>query len=241
MIRRQQQDRVKYGTITIPYRIVKTSRIKTSELIVDANTITVRSPFDKDRSEIKKLVLDKAGWILKKQREYKDTISQITKPSFTENSTIPYLGNNYPVTINGNQLRNDIELVDGKLLVNVKSAKPSSNDIKRLYENWIAEKAPNVLEGKVKKYSETLGVRVKQVVIKDLKNRWGSLTKEGVINLNVNLLKAPEAVVDYIILHELCHLKIKEHSHHYWNLLHKVMPDYSDKEEWLKINGSNLL
>ena len=58
---------------------------------------------------------------------------------------------------------------------------------------------------------------------------WGSLTKSGVFNLNLNLIKAPENVIDYIILHELCHLKIKEYSHHYWDLLHKYMPNYHDK------------
>jgi predicted metal-dependent hydrolase len=54
-------------------------------------------------------------------------------------------------------------------------------------------------------------------------------------------MKAPEDVIDYIILHELCHLKIKEHSHHYWDLLHKFMPNYYDKIEWLKVNGSSLI
>ena len=208
---------------------------------MDANTITVRAPLDKDKSEIQKLVLDKATWILKKQREYKDTIPHIKKPSFKENSTLPYLGNNYPLTINVNQSRSNIEIVDGKISVQVKAKRLPSNVIKRLYESWIAEKAQGVFEDKVKKYSKKLGVRTKRIDIKDLKNRWGSLTKEGLINLNVNLLKAPEDVIEYIILHELCHLKIKEHSHHYWDLVRRFMPDYQDKIEWLKINGNNLL
>jgi predicted metal-dependent hydrolase len=69
----QQKDKVKYGTITIPYHIIKTRRIKTSELIVDTDTITVRTPYNKDKTEIRRLVLDKASWILKKQREYRET------------------------------------------------------------------------------------------------------------------------------------------------------------------------
>jgi predicted metal-dependent hydrolase len=92
-----------------------------------------------------------------------------------------------------------------------------------------------------KNQTRKIGVGVKQMTIKNLKNRWGSLTKSGAINLNLNLVKAPEDVIDYIVLHELCHIKIKEHSHHYWDLLHKFMPDYHDKAEWLKANGSNLL
>ena len=78
------------------------------------------------------------------------------------------------------------------------------------------------------------------ITTKNLKQRWGSATKHHVINLNVNLLKAQEAVINYIVLHELCHLKIKEHSHHFWDMLHKFMPDYQE-QEWLKINGTKLV
>ena len=84
-------------------------------------------------------------------------------------------------------------------------------------------------------------VRVKGIVIKYLRNRWGSLTKDEVINLNVNLLKAPEDIIEYVILHESCHLGIQEHSHHHWDMLHKYMPNYQDKIQWLIVNGSNLL
>ena len=64
----RQKDRVRYGTTTISYYIIKTRRIKTSELIVDANTITVRTPYDKDKTDIQRLVLDKASWILKNRK-----------------------------------------------------------------------------------------------------------------------------------------------------------------------------
>jgi predicted metal-dependent hydrolase len=117
-------------------------------------------------------------------------------------------------------------------LVHLKSAKLSSSVLKKLYESWLREKAQNIFEDKVEKHSKRIGVRVKQIAVKNLRNRWGnlrnrwgnlrnrwgSLTNKGVINLNVNLMKAPEDVIDYIILHELCHLNIKEHSRHYWNM-----------------------
>ena len=71
--------------------------------------------------------------------------------------------------------------------------------------------------------------------------RFRSLAKNKTINLNQNLLKAPEEVIDYIIIHELCHLKIKGHSHKFWDYLHKFVPDYEDHINWLAINGSNML
>lgn len=236
-----QQDKIKYGTRTIPYRIIKTGRIKTSELIVDANTITVRASLDKDKLEIQRLILDKASWILKKQKEYREAIPQITKPFFKENTTLPYLGNNYFLRINKKQAKNSIEVVDGDFVIGLKSVKPSSIILKKLYQNWLTEKAQHIFEEMVNEYSKTIGIRVKRIVVKNLRNRWGSLTQNGIINLNLNLMKAPEDVIDYIILHELCHLKIKEHSHHYWDMLHKFMPNYHDKIEWLKANGDNLL
>jgi predicted metal-dependent hydrolase len=195
----QQKDKVKYGTITIPYHIIKTRRVKTSEVIVDADTITVRTPCNKDRTEIQKLVLDKAGWILKKQKEYRETAPEVRKPSFNENTTLPYLGNNYSLMINKNQTRNSIEIVDRKFIAGVKTAKVSNNTIKKLHENWITEKAQGIFEDKVRRYSKKLGVRAKGVAIKNLRNRWGSLAKSGAINLNLNLVKAPEDIIDYIV------------------------------------------
>jgi len=196
---------------------------------------------DKNKSEIQRLVLEKASWILKKQREYRDMTPQVIKPSFKEDTTLPYLGKNYPLTVNRNQARNTIEMVDGKFVARLKPVKNSSNTLRKLFENWIREKAQDVFKDKVKNYSKKLGASVERIVIKNHRNRWGSLTGKGIINLNLNLIKAPEDVIDYIILHELCHLKIKEHSHHYWDLVYNFMPNYHDKIDWLKVNGDNLL
>jgi predicted metal-dependent hydrolase len=105
----------------------------------------------------------------------------------------------------------------------------------------LTKKAKSVFKHKVDEYSKKVGVKLERITIKHLKNRWGSMTKTGSINLNVNLLKAPEDIIDYIILHELCHFKIKEHSHHYWDYVRRCMPDYQEKIEWLKISGSHLV
>jgi predicted metal-dependent hydrolase len=77
--------------------------------------------------------------------------------------------------------------------------------------------------------------------IKNLKNRWGSLTTKGTIVLNINLIKTPERIIDYIIIHELCHLIIKGHSHKFWSILHKYIPAYQDKIDWLNTNSERLV
>jgi predicted metal-dependent hydrolase len=106
--------------------------------------------------------------------------------------------------------KNALDLIDGKFVATIRASTFTPRLLQKLYENWLRENAQEVFEEKVKKYSKKLGVLTNQIVIKNLRNRWGSLTKNGVLNLNLNLIKAPENVIDYIILHELCHLKIKE-------------------------------
>jgi predicted metal-dependent hydrolase len=103
------------------------------------------------------------------------------------------------------------------------------------------QKAHTFFKKRIKKYSKELRVEPSQILIKNLRNRWGSTTKDNVINLNVNLLKTPSDVIDYMVLHELCHLKIKEHSYHFWDLLHKFMPNYQVKVEWLNANAMSLM
>jgi predicted metal-dependent hydrolase len=242
-----QKDRVRYGTITIPYHIIKTGRVKTSEVIVDADTriVTVRTPLEKDKHEIQRIILDKASWILQKQREFRENTPQLIKPTFKENSTLTYLGKNYPLVIKKKkkkQSENELQLINGEFVATIKSSKNSKNLIKNLYESWLLDNAQIILKDKVEKCSKKIEIGIERVNIKNLKNRWGSLSKDKkTINLNVNLLKAPDDVLDYIILHELCHVNINDHTHHYWDLVRKYMPSYQEKIDWLNANTSILV
>ncbi len=175
---------IQYGMATIPYHIIKSKRVKTSEIIVDSDKVTIRTPLDKNLADIKKIVSGKASWILKKQKEYRETIPQIIKPTYREGSTLPYLGRNYPLRIIRNQPEYNIKFFDGEFVAKIKSSKPFSIRIKKLYEEWLVEKAKSVFKRKIDEYSKKLGVKVKRIAIKHLKNRWGSMTKDGSININ---------------------------------------------------------
>ena len=105
---------------------------------------------------------------------------------------------------------------------------------KRVYKTKLKD---TYLEKRTQKLASKIGLTPSKIVVKPLKNRWGSLTEKGVITLNSNLLKAPKDVIDYIIIHELCHLKIKGHSQNFWNFVAKFEPNYPEKKNWLEING----
>jgi predicted metal-dependent hydrolase len=239
-----QKDKVRYGTATISYEVIKSRRIKTSEIIVDANSVIFRTHFHKKMQDIQKIVLGKAEWILKTQREQREAISDIIKPKFKENSTLPYLGKNYPLRILSRQMTDSFDFVNGQFEARTVRTSINRKNLERLYYDWLTKTAYPIFKEKIHEVSSRIDIAKPvqiNIKVKKLKNRWGSLTKRRVLNLNVNLLKAHEDVIYYIILHELCHSKIKEHSHHYWDLLHKFMPDYQEKIDWLKTNASNLI
>jgi len=244
-----------YGTKRIEYFVFRTRRSKTSEIIVDSDEIVIRVPDSKPDQEIESLLNQKISWILKKQREIQqgERKIEISKPLYTKDSTLPYLGKKHKIQINILELqkegkgvvKNSIVRKNELFLFNIHSAiqenQDFTNEIRNLYENWLYHKAKIIFKDKVHILSKVIGIKPNKVVIKDLKNRWASITKNNEINLNINLIKAPPEIIDYIIIHELCHFKIKGHSYNFWSLLKRYCPDYPKFIKWLDINGKNLL
>lgn len=177
--------KIKFGSKVIPYTVIQTNRIKTSQITVDKNNVIVRTPSSKTLKEIKYLVESKSKWIFTKQQELKKRKNVV-------------------------------------------------------YKTETIKKA-NYLEKRAQKLASKIGIKPSKIVVKPLKNRWGSATEKGVVTLNSHLLKAPKDVIDYIIIHELCHLKIKNHSFRFWNLVRKFMPNYEEKKEWLEKNTKSII
>jgi predicted metal-dependent hydrolase len=245
-----------HGTRKVEYFVFRTRRRKTSEIIVDSDEIVIRVPYSKPLTEIESLMKEKISWILMKQKEISDSGKkiEISKPLYSKDSSLPYLGKNRKIQIKilDSQKENDrkveknsVKYKNGVFVFNIQPSiqgnQESNEEIKILYENWLYHKAKIIFKEKVHILSKVIGVKANKVVIKNLKNRWASITKNNEINLNINLIKAPPEIIDYIIIHELCHFKIKGHSYNFWNLIRGYVPDYPKLIEWLDINGKNLL
>lgn len=239
---RKARQTLQYGKTTIEYDLIRSKRVKTSEIIVDESKILVRAPFDKSQLEIDTILERKAKWILGKQREYREHQKKINKPTFNSESTLPYLGKNYPLKIHRISAReSNLQFHEGKFEFSSWTANRSESEIKALYEGWLYQKAQKLFSKKVKEYSKELNIDIQKILVKNLKNRWGSVTKEGVVNLNLHLLKAPDGIIDYVIVHELCHILIKGHSYRFWNIVRQIIPDYRKSIIWLEKNATSLI
>ena len=225
---------IKFGNSTIQYNLIKTKRTKTSQISIDKDNVIVRVPTDKSNLEIKNIIKDKARWVFEKQQEFKKQKSAIVKPTFSEDTTIPYFGKNCILKINFEQNKKSIKFVKSQFTINLTGKRLLKKDVKIIYEEWLTIKAEKYLEARTVKLGIKTGLKPSKIIIKSLKGKWGSALR-GTITLNSNLMKCSKDTIDYIIIHELCHLKINDHSHKYWNLVRKHYPKYEEKIKELEI------
>ncbi len=230
-----QIHRIVYKNNEIEFKIVKTGRMKTSEIIVKHDHVTIRTPLSKSIQEIESIVKNKADWILQKLKENNYEKPEIILPLYKNNTSLPFLGKNILLQV----IKDDMDFLEfsnNEFIVHIKK-----NNVRTIYEKWLFIESSTIFNPFIEKYSNLLSVNPKKILIKNLKSRWGSTTFKGTINLNVNLIKAPFDVIEYVVLHEMGHLIEKNHSPKFWKLIKSYMFDYSKKIKWLKINGQHIL
>lgn len=105
----------------------------------------------------------------------------------------------------------------------------------------LAEEALEVIPTRVEYFARVIGVTYGKITIRNQKTRWGSCSSKGNLNFNCLLMLAPPEVLDYVVVHELCHRKQMNHSKAFWSEVEKVLPDYKEARKWLKEEGSQMI
>lgn len=234
--RHEKMNSVKFGNSNIRYKIKKSSRRKTTQIIVNRSNVQVISPLKKSERQIQNLVKQHSKWIYTKQ-----LLAQEEKPfrlTFEHGSRLPFFGRKYFLNVKKTKKTESFSLKNGEFVARVNKA--SKSRIQKLYLDWLKRKALPQLEKSVKKYAKKIGIIHSKILIKNQKNRWGSVSKNGTINFNQKLIRAPSKIVDYVAAHEVCHLRIPNHSPAYWKLLGSIMPDFNERKQWLRLNRSLL-
>ena len=106
---------------------------------------------------------------------------------------------------------------------------------------WYHQQAQDILTQKTEQLTRQMGLKYQQVIIKATRSKWGHCTSRGVIQYNWHILLAPEAIVDYLVAHEVSHLRHHNHSSEFWSLVASVCPDYQALRQWLKRQGACLV
>jgi predicted metal-dependent hydrolase len=232
--------RFEYGTEVIEFTVEYRKR-KTLEIGIEppAN-ITVVAPIGATEEEIIKVVRTKAKWITQKLFEFREVEYRKRNIEYVNGESFMYLGRNYSLQI---MVDNTIKKPEAKLYqgkFNVKSNTKDQNKIKAAMEEWYRQKTLDKVLDRVEYYNPYFRVSPNTIKVKEQKKRWASCNSKRDLLFNWRCSMAPAFVLDYIVVHELCHMEHLNHSTEFWNMVKRIMPDYENRKEWLKNNGIKL-
>jgi predicted metal-dependent hydrolase len=213
-------------------RLVR-SRRRTLSLIVERDgSITVRAPLRTPETHIRAFVEGKAGWVRRKQAQLR--ARAVPAKRYVEGEIFLFLGQAYPLKIVKTQ-RPALTLNSAFRLSRTALPKAEAT-----FTSWYKAQASQVIGERTAHYVATHGFKVERIRISSARTRWGSCSAKGSLSFTWRLVMAPLEVIDYVVVHELVHLKIKNHSTAFWAGVAGLMPDYKKHVCWLKVNGGTL-
>jgi len=226
-----------YGRKTIDYSLLYCDR-RTMEIAVHPDrTIIVKAPIDSDISLIEKKIKKRARWILKQLRYFRQFIPKTPVRCYVNGETHLYLGKQYRLKIT-ESAENSVKLYRGFFQVTC-NGQPTSEIAKQLLNRWYLNKAGLQFNESLERcWPRFNGFEIAKpgISIKRMKKRWGSLSDKGMMNLNTDLVKAPKECIDYVVTHELCHLKCHDHSPEFYKLLNVVIPGWEKIKHKLELS-----
>ena len=229
---------VKYGTKDIEFNIEFKNRKTMSISVEPPNNVTVVAPVGTSEEEIKEAVKSKGSWIVQKLFEFRNIESKRVNREFVNGESFMYLGRNYSLQIHIDEtLQNNssVKLFRGKFHVYVKE----KNDelIKAAMEAWYREKTEEQVKKRIKYYQKFFNKKPMDIKVKEQKKRWASCTSNNELLFNWRCVMAKSIALDYIVVHEMCHMYYMNHSQEFWDLVSSVMADYEVRKEWLRDYG----
>jgi predicted metal-dependent hydrolase len=237
----------KKNNITIEGRVIeyvlKRSNRKTIGIRIDTDgNIKVTAPVKTSRKQIKDTIVNEAPWILKKQEEMiKINQEKKRNAQFIDGDRFLFLGKEYLLTVyEMNNLQPEVLLYGGSIIVCIAKGKSGEERvlcIRNALKTWYMDRFESILRERVPELAASVDVSPASIKIKEQKTRWGSCSNKGNINLNWKLVMAPMEVIDYVIVHELCHMKEMNHLKAFWTLVGAVLPEYPASRKWLRENG----
>lgn len=223
-------NKVKYNSKIIEYEIVR-SKIKNLYIHVRDNKVIVKAPIKMKQSEIEDIVDRKKKWIYEK-------INQNVVENYKDGNTVKILGKDFLLQV---QFLKDIkpilELNESDVVISLPLERKDRNNtqiIKDLINNLYMKIAEKEVAMAMMVVTRIVGIKANKYRIKRLKTAWGTCTQNKNITINSELMKYDRQVIQYVVLHEICHLKYMNHSKEFWNMVEKYMKDYKEVRSRLK-------
>lgn len=214
-------------------KIIRSKR-KSIAIIIDMDgKVIVRAPYNASTKQINNFIDDKKDWIRSK-KQTAEKLPRSRPKEFIFGEEFLFLGYPYLLEIVDQQ---PSPLILNERFLLSRSALPNAKDV---FTKWYKKQAKKVITDRVTKFAQEFNFDFQRIRITSAKTRWGSCGSKGSLNFTWRLVMAPQSVIDYVVVHELVHIKVKNHSKEYWQQVEKIMPDYKLQKTWLNDNGQLL-
>lgn len=231
-----EQRTLEYGKTSIDYQLFYTDRETLAIHVHPDLQVTVEAPLGSDFPEIEKRLRKRASWILRQQRNFRRYSFDIPPRRYVSGETHRYLGKQYQLKVL--QAENEKEYVKmdrEHILVGVRE-KSNPERVKKLLTGWYRQQAYEIFRERVETWFprfERYSIKHPEVIVRQMRSQWGSCSIKGKMNLNLKLVMVPRQFIDYVIVHELCHLIEHNHGSAFYVLMSKIMPGWEEKRESL--------
>lgn len=223
-----------WGTDTIRYEVRFLASRQTLAIEVHPDSrVLVRAPVDCPEALIAERVQKRAAWISRQLAEFERYRPRTPARQYINGESHLYLGRQYRLKLTEGDLAS-VKLTRGQLLVSL-PGEPEPERVKTLLHRWYLDRAravfTEVLDATLPHFK---GVEQPRLIVRAMQSRWGSLSRAGTMTLNLNLVRAPRPCIEYVVTHELCHTRHRDHDARFFKLLGHVMPDWEQRKQRLE-------
>lgn len=215
-------------------RLVRSRRKSIALIVHPDGSLEVRAPLALPEPAIREFVIRNAAWITKKKEHARRNPPPPAR-AFHAGETLLLHGQAYPLRIVRSQ-RPALQFTNGEFLL-AASAMPTA---RQTFTRWYRAEAARHIPQRLQALAARHGFTYKKMRLSSARTRWGSCSTLGTISISWRLVMAPEAILDYVIIHELVHTRIHNHSRLFWDGVAAILPDYKTRRAWLKKNGRTL-
>ena len=227
--------KTKYENKTIAYTVNK-AKVKNFYISIEKGEVVIKAPWYVTSSQIQNVVESKRQWIMQKLEEYQSSPRKVK--DYADGERFQILGESYFLNIYYKDINNAVLNVEnGKISVVLPlrySDSDNTEQIKKLIDKMYYMIAEKEVENAMEKTRKMVGLAPEEYRIKKIKSVWGSCSSNKKITINQNLMMYSRKAIEYVVLHEVCHLKYMNHSKNFWSMVEKYMPDYKEAEKELK-------
>jgi predicted metal-dependent hydrolase len=236
-----------FANLPFPYRIRRSQRVSNARIVVKPGQVEIVAPLQIPEHKLHKFVQAKQEWVtqaLKKMAASSPQHSGFVPAEYKSGASMAYQGRDYPLAVKPSKLKRvKIEFTDGYTAYVPESMNPDEHNhqIREALIRWMKKQTKRLVEQLVYIHAAKTQLTPRTITIKTQKSRWGSCGIHNDININWLLIMAPKEVLEYVVVHELCHIRVKNHSSQFWALVAEHLPDYQNRRQWLKKQGRSLM